>query len=374
MLLRFVVFLAVFLSIFGGAHALVGGRVGSLLGLAGWWRVAWWTSVVLLGCSTIVAQFAARGHGPSGWGGDLVIRIGFLWLGFVLLLFVGAVAGECVALLVRLVPGSGPNWGVWIRGAFLVLAFAGGLVGVVGGMLPPRIHEVTLHLKGLPPAFDGYRVAHLTDTHVGPILRRVWSARLVERINAWHPDLVAMTGDLVDGPVERVASETAPFAGLRARDGVVFVTGNHDYYSGGEPWREVVRGYGWSVLDLDRRVVERGGERLVVLGLPDPHEFGRSASSFPSDLPDGFRLLLAHRPSQARDAVGMGVGLQLSGHTHGGQVWPFHGFVKLAEPVVSGLGMVGDVPVFVANGAGFWGPPMRLFARSEVPILVLRRG
>lgn len=371
MLMRFLLFLAVFLSVFGGAHALVGARLASLLGLVGGARIALWTLLGLLGASSIAAQFVWRANGPGMLWSDALVRIGLVWMGFVLLLFVGAVSGEILALPLRFVPATRAAV-PWIQAGALCLALAGGLAGLVGAARPPRIHEVELRVQGLPAAFDGYRIAHLTDTHVGPTLRRAWGERLVARIDSARPDLIAFTGDFVDGSVEQLRSEVAPFASLSARDGVVFVTGNHDVYSGGESWRAVARGFGWSVVDRSSTLLERAGERIVVAGLPDPQE-ARGAKGLAPDVPDGFRLLLAHRPAQALDVQGMGIGLQLSGHTHGGQVWPFHLLVRSAEPVVAGYAVVGDVPVFVSCGAGFWGPPMRLFARSEVPILVLRR-
>lgn len=374
MVVKFVVFLLVFFSVFTGAHALVGARVVSVLGLSGAGRTACWSLVVLLGMISVGAQFLVRSRVDAGVWGVALTWIGQLWFGFVLLLFVGAVAGDLLAWVARFLPGAEPSWGLWIRGVMLLLAAVGGVVGAVGAMRPPLVREVELKLPGLPPSFDGYRIAQISDTHVGPILGNSWVRDLVRDVDAARPDLVACTGDMVDGRIERLEPIVAAFRGLRAPDGVFFVNGNHDHYSGGADWNAWAFRMGFRVLENSFQVVARGDSRLVVAGVPDLHgDVPPDPAKAFAGAPEGFRILLAHQPSQARSAQGLGVGLQLSGHTHGGQIWPFHALVRLAQPVVAGFAQVGDVPVFVTRGAGFWGPPMRLFARSEIPVLVLRR-
>lgn len=374
MVLKFVVFLLVFFSVFAGAHALVGARVASVLGLSGTGKTVCWSVVVLLGVVSVGAQFLVRSRVDAGVWGDALTWIGQLWFGLVLLLFVGAVAGDLLALIARFVPGAELSWGRWIRGGMLLLAAVGGVVGAVGATRAPLVREVELRLPGLPAAFDGYRIAQVSDTHVGPILGNAWVRDLVRLVDAAKPDLVACTGDMVDGRIDLLEPVVAPFKGLRAPDGVFFVNGNHDHYSGGADWNAWASRMGFNVLENSFAVVARGDSRLVVAGVPDLHgNVPPDPRSAFAGAPDGFRILLAHQPSQARSAQGLGVGLQLSGHTHGGQIWPFHAFIRLAQPIVAGFAHVGDVPVFVTRGAGFWGPPMRLFARSEIPVLVLRR-
>jgi len=380
MIQRYLLFFAVVLAIFGGAHVLVGSRLGSALALPALAQRWLWAGLALLGLLAIAGQFLSRGSSEAGaWWVDPLVWTGLSWMGFLLLFFAASVGGDVLSLAGRL--GSLPPEPVRLaRLGLFGLAFLGGAWGIRSALAEPRIHEVEVRLPGLPRAFDGYRIAQLTDTHIGPTLRRPWVERLVARVDSARADLVVHTGDFVDGSVARLAPHVEPLSRLRGRDGALFVTGNHESYSDARAWADHARHLGYRVLLNEHAVVERGGERLVVGGVTDLHE-GRflpdrapdAAKAF-AGAPDGFRLLLAHQPVQARDAQGLGIALQLSGHTHGGQIWPFHHLVRLAQPVVSGFGKVGDVLVFVSNGAGYWGPPMRLFAPPEVPILVLRPG
>lgn len=371
MFLRYLTFFGIVLVVFGGAHALVGWRLASWLALRPPVRHALWAFLALAGILSFAGQILARqGVAP------FVAWAGAFWMGLLFLLFAAVLAGEILgwgAILSRLPPGVVRG----VRVLPVVLALLGSVWAVRNALADPLVHEVEISVAGLDPAFDGYRLAHVTDTHLGPILGRPWMERLAARIDSARPDLVVHTGDLVDGPVERLADDVEPWGRLRGRDGALFVTGNHDVYSGARSWSAHVASLGVVVLRNSAFVVRRGGANLVVGGIPDLQErgFGTGvpdpAQAF-RDAPEGARILLAHQPVQARDAQGLGVGLQLSGHTHGGQIWPFGFLVRLAQPVVSGLGRVGDVPVFVSRGAGFWGPPLRLFSFPEVPILVLR--
>lgn len=377
--LRFFVFFGTVLSILAGAHFLVGWRLAAVLGLGGAARTVLWLGLGLLGSLTIVSMAVSRRAEADSLGFDILVWIGLLWMGLLLLLFTAAATNGILALAGRFaeVPeGLVRTTGLGLFG----LAFAGGVLGVVNALSSPRIHEVEARIPGLPAAFDGYRIAHITDTHVGPTLRRGWVERLVARVDSARADLVVHTGDFVDGSVDRLRPHVEPFARLRGRDATLFVTGNHETYSDAIAWSAHARELGFQVLVNSHVVLVRGADSLVVAGVTDHHE----GQAFPDRAPDarkafqgapaGTRLLLAHQPVQASAAQGLGIALQLSGHTHGGQIWPFHHLVRLAQPVVSGFGRVGDVLVFVSNGAGYWGPPMRLFAPPEVPILVLRRG
>lgn len=376
---KFAVFFLVFLSVYGGAHYLVGSRLIAFL-QPGIWTRSVWLGLALLGTSSIAGAILARTAVPGPWWAEAVVRIGFVWMGFLLLLFFAALASLLLAGIGRLSPAP---VGLWMnRGSMVLfaLALAGGIAGLVGGARAPRVHEVELRLPGLPAAFDGYRIAHITDTHIGPILRRDWTRSLARSVDDARADLVVHTGDLVDGTVARLGPHVAPLGDILARDGKLFVTGNHEAYSGLLDWAKQARILGYQVLENSHATIVRGSDTLVVAGVTDHHE-GRILTDRAPDArkaferaPHGFRILLAHQPVQAFSAQGLGIGLQLSGHTHGGQIWPFHHLVRLAQPVVSGFGQVGDVPVFVSNGAGYWGPPLRLFAPSEVPVLVLRRG
>jgi predicted MPP superfamily phosphohydrolase len=226
----------------------------------------------------------------------------------------------------------------------------------------------------------GFRIVQISDLHIGPILGRAFAEQLVARANALEPDLVALTGDLVDGGVGQLADEVAPLAGLRARHGVYFVTGNHDHYSGARRWCEKARELGMHVLRNQRVEIRDGDTAFDLVGVDDHHgsHFGRGGGEDLGAALDGRdrsrpAVLLAHDPSTFKRASTMAVDLQISGHTHGGQIWPFGILVHLAVPCVAGRFRRNGAELYVSRGTGFWGPPMRLFAPAEITEIVLRR-
>jgi hypothetical protein len=306
-----------------------------------------------------------------------------IWLGIAFLLFTTTVASEGVLwLLGAAAPAGEPD--AWLRtrsaAVAAVAAMASG-IALRSGLAPPALRRVEVRLAHWPRALDGLRVLQLSDLHLGPLLDRRFAAALVERGNALRPDLVVVTGDLVDGSVGRVADEVAPLAGLRARHGVFFVTGNHDFYSGADAWAENVREFGWRVL-RNQRVTIRHGEAAFELAGVDDHHGALVSDAQGEDLdralagrdPSRPLVLLAHDPTTFHRASSQGVDLQISGHTHGGQIWPFQWVVRLVVPWVAGLHRRGDSVLYVSRGTGFWGPPMRLLAPAELTELVLRAG
>jgi hypothetical protein len=304
-------------------------------------------------------------------------------MGAIFLLWTGALLGDALALvahLAGLVSGHDLSTIARIlRAASLAAALVGIVAGIAGARERPEIHEVEIFLDGLPAEFDGYRIAQVTDTHVSRILGAARSAELARRVDSAAPDLVVHTGDLVDGTVADRGSSVAPLDALRGRDGTIFVSGNHESYSGLASWLQFARGWGWTVLRNQHVILHRGTAILCVAGVNDANE-GHVGGDAPDvrkaleGVPPGTTVvLLAHQPRQVFQTRGLGVSLQLSGHTHGGQIWPFHYLVRLQQPVVSGLHRLAGTQLFVSRGTGFWGPPLRLFAPSEIPVLVLRR-
>jgi len=230
----------------------------------------------------------------------------------------------------------------------------------------------------LPAAFQGFRIVQLSDMHVGPLLRRAFVEEVVAATNALEPDLVAVTGDLVDGSVEELRDALAPMSGLRAPHGVVFSTGNHEYYMGVGPWLDHLRGLGMRVLRNERVEVSRGDAAIDVAGIDDASA-RRFGGGHGADLDAALRgrdpgrpvVLLAHQPKQVADARRLGVDLQLSGHTHDGQLFPFRWLVRLSFPRLAGLYRVGDSLLYVSRGTGTWGPPLRFLAPPEVTLFTL---
>ncbi|MGW8986691.1 metallophosphoesterase [Streptomyces parvus] len=244
--------------------------------------------------------------------------------------------------------------------------------GAYGVLRGPSVRRITVPLAKLPRAAHGFRIAVVSDIHIGPILGRAHTRRIVDTINATSPDLVAVVGDLVDGSVADLGSAAEPLAALRARHGSYFVTGNHEYFSGAEQWVDHVRELG--LVPLENARVEIEGFDLA--GVNDiAGETEGQGPDFGRALGDRDRgraaVLMAHQPVVIHDAVEHGVDLQLSGHTHGGQLWPGNYLAELANPTVAGLERYGDTQLFVSRGAGAWGPPVRVGAPSDITVVEL---
>lgn len=244
--------------------------------------------------------------------------------------------------------------------------------GTYGVLRGPQVKRVTVPLAKLPRAAHGFRIAVVSDVHLGPILGRGFTQRVVDTINGTHPDLVAVVGDLVDGSVEDLGPAAAPLAQLRARHGTYFVTGNHEYFSGAGQWVDHVRELGLRPLENAR--TELPGFDLAGVDDVAGEREGRGPD-FAKALGDrdGSRasVLLAHQPVVIHDAVKHGVDLQLSGHTHGGQLWPGNFIADLANPTLAGLERYGDTQLYVTRGAGAWGPPVRVGAPSDITVVEL---
>ncbi|MFJ1599344.1 metallophosphoesterase [Streptomyces sp. NPDC088261] len=259
-----------------------------------------------------------------------------------------------------------------VAGAAATAAAATVGYGTYGVLRGPRVKRITVPLAKLPRAAHGYRIAVVSDIHLGPILGRAHTQRIVDTINSTRPDLVAVVGDLVDGTVKDLGPAAVPLAGLEAPHGAFFVTGNHEYFSGAQEWVDHVRELGLRPLVNER--VEIAGFDLA--GVNDiAGESEGDGPDFAKALGDRDRarasVLLAHQPIVIHDAVRHGVDLQLSGHTHGGQLWPGNYLAELANPTVAGLERYGDTQLYVTRGAGAWGPPVRVGAPSDITVVEL---
>ncbi|MFG2572753.1 metallophosphoesterase [Streptomyces sp. NPDC048481] len=253
-------------------------------------------------------------------------------------------------------------------------AAAAGTVGygTYGVLRGPRVKRVTVPLAKLPRAAHGYRIAVVSDIHLSPVLGRGFAQKVVDTINGTQPDLIAVVGDLVDGSVKDLGPAAAPLAGLRARHGSYFVTGNHEYFSGAGQWVEEVRRLGLDPLENARTELPwfdlAGVNDIAGESEGQGPDFARALGDRD---PARACVLLAHQPVQIHDAVRHGVDLQLSGHTHGGQLWPGSLLAKAANPTVAGLERYGDTQLYVSRGAGAWGPPTRVGAPSDITVVQL---
>jgi predicted MPP superfamily phosphohydrolase len=253
-------------------------------------------------------------------------------------------------------------------------------VGFVMARRVAAVREVDVPIAGLPEALDGFTIAQISDIHVGPTIKREFLQRIVDRVNKLDVDLVAVTGDLVDGSVADLSPHTAPLAQLASRHGTYFVTGNHEYYSGAQAWVAELRRLGLRVLQNEHVVIPHGGAHLVVAGVTDysAHHFEPADRSDPHAAIAGApasapKVLLAHQPRSAHRAREAGFDLQLSGHTHGGQFWPWNFFVPLQQPFTAGLHQHGRMWIYISRGTGYWGPPMRFGIPSEITRIRLKR-
>lgn len=328
-------------------------------------------------------EFARRNkHSPLS---DHLAGAGFLAMGFFSSLLVLTLLREMVILA-----GSaaslwltGEAWLVQLRDwsalAVPVLAICLTFIGFINARRRAAVRNVDIPIAGLPAALNGFSIVQISDVHVGATIKNGYVSRIVDAVNALDADMIAVTGDLVDGSVQRLASHTAPLGRLSARHGTFFVTGNHEYYSGANAWIAEMRRLGLSVLLNEHVVLEHGGEAVVVAGVTDysAHHFDPAQRSDPAAAIAGapararIRLLLAHQPRSAYDASRAGFDLQLSGHTHGGQFFPWNLLVKLIEPFAAGLHRLDKLWVYVSRGTGYWGPPKRFGAPSEITRLRL---
>jgi predicted MPP superfamily phosphohydrolase len=252
------------------------------------------------------------------------------------------------------------------------------LLGLYGARRAPRVKIVDVPLKDLPPALQGFKIAQISDMHIGPTIKRPAMKYVVSTINRLEVDVVAITGDLVDGNVFELSRHVAPLAGLRSRHGTFFVTGNHEYYSGVQPWMKYLPTLGVRVLLNEHVILLHHHVPIVLAGVTD-YSAASYDTSHRTDVAlaitgaprAAVKVLLAHQPRSASAAEAAGFDLQISGHTHGGQFLPWNFFVRLQQPFTSGLHRVKNMLIYISRGTGYWGPPKRLGARSEITLLRL---
>lgn len=370
----YIVFFAVALLVMGSAHYYVWARLVRDAALPSpWGRVA--TVAVALLFFLLMSVFIAMRTLPR-WVVAPLTWVGFTWLGVVFFLVISLGVSDLVKVIAVRDRG-GPDDPerrqalARIFGSAAALAGIGASgVGLASALSPVAVSRVRVAIDRLTKAQAGYRIVQVTDIHVGPTIGREFIEAIVARVNALKPDLVAITGDLVDGSVEELAEHVAPLAKLQAKDGVFFVTGNHEYYSGADAWIAHLATLGVRVL-RNERVRIGGDEGFDLAGIDDASSRGNGHGP---DLAKALRgrdasracVLLAHQPRGIELADSLGVDLQLSGHTHGGQMIPWNFLVRLQQPFVAGLHRLARAQIYVSRGTGYWGPPMRFGVPAEI--------
>jgi len=336
------------------------------------------TTLVWVGLAAIVAHPLAERLLPRAIG-RWISLVGTTWMGLVFWLLLALAVSDLFLVVGRELGFVGIGMDRARAMGVVVLVGAAVVVGGYNAWRGPRDVRVEIELAHWPRALDGYRIAQISDIHIGPALGRRFARELTRRVNALDADLVAVTGDLVDGRAHHLQDEVEPFSELSSRDGVFFVTGNHDHYSGANDWVDRVGELGMRALRNTSIRIERGEAGFTLAGVDDhrskmmPGEGGEDLRGALDGISgDDATVQLAHDPATFKRAHAMGVDLQISGHTHGGQIWPFEYFVRLAVPFVAGRYRLGEAELYVSRGTGFWGPPLRLFAPAEITEIVLR--
>ncbi len=357
------------------------------LAVAPGWRPRWVRYAVALALVALTALALAGFDVWGGWFTPAQLRPA-VWLG-------QAFLAACLYLFLGLVPVWLVCVGIWLvqwrhdhgRAARLRLNRVASplVVAVALGVTAygafeaarPSVTRVEVASPQLPAEFDGVRVALVTDLHAGAVRSESFTRQVVDLVNAERPDLVVIAGDLVDGDAARYSPEIAPLADLRAPLGLYATTGNHEMFRDTANWVTAFEDVGLTMLQNSSMTLFRDGATITLAGVHDLTGEGRWAPDYDAALggtdAGSFTLLAAHQPLQALDVEGRGVDVQLSGHTHGGQMWPINYLVPLQQPMLEGTAVVGDTTVVTSRGVGAWGPAIRVAAPPEVPIITLRR-
>lgn len=334
----------------------------------------------------ITAGFLIR-HDKSTPFNDMVLWVAFSLLGLFSWLFVLTVLRDAGWLLLQLyavLAGHEPSWAAmayhYSAVLIVLISVLATIVGFFNARRIPHIVAVEIPVAGLPAALDGFTFAQITDLHIGPTIKKDFVEKIVQATNNLQADAIVLTGDLIDGDVKGLAEHTRPLSLLTAPRGVYVVTGNHEYYSGAGQWVRAYRQLGLRVLQNEHVVLEHHDQKILLAGVTDydAHRFDAAQASDPQAALQGapedtaVKVLLAHQPRSMWAAAKAGFDVQLSGHTHGGQFWPWGYFVRLQQPLVAGLHRFENLHVYVSRGTGYWGPPMRVRARAEITLITLR--
>ena len=388
--MTFVLFFSIATSIVFAIHYYVGRRLIRPANFRIRIKRLLWILIMILPLF-IPLSFISRMIMSESWLTDIIGWIAYLEMGFFSLLFsfvlvrdiilgVKSIAGK---IKQRTQPAFDPDRRRFLTNSVNISMFGASLLFSGYGFYEARrqasLEKVDIYIPDLPPAFEGYKIVQFSDLHVGPTIKRSFVTSVVDQIHPIDADMIVFTGDLVDGSVAGLQQDVEPLKDLHAPDGIYFITGNHEYYSGAPAWIKHAEKLGFMPLIDDHNVIHKNGHRLIVAGVTD-----YSAKTFiPDHVSDphkaiagapatGVRILLAHQPRNIFAAADAGFDLQLSGHTHGGQYIPWSYLVTLTQPYVIGLHQHKNTWIYVNRGTGYWGPPLRLGVPSEVSLITLR--
>jgi len=360
------------------------------------WKAFFWTILILLLPMTPVYLIFRRQMTGGLWW-DVFPWIAYVSIGFFCLVFTFLVARDVLLLVIRIfssVPITRRHINAHDspenpqRRTFMIHSTNLAVIGVSGALSGyglyntrhlPDVVRVSVPIRGLPDDLEGFRIIQISDLHISPTMKTGYVQSIVDQANDLHPDVIAFTGDLADGPVSFFRNEATPLKYLSANYGAYFVTGNHEYYAGVRSWLEEIDRLGFTVLLNSHRIIKRGSGRILLAGITDYNAglFNASHTSDPNKAISGapessIKILLAHQPRSIFASAKAGFDLQISGHTHGGQIYPWQFLVYLQQPYLAGLNLHEEKTwVYVSRGTGYWGPPLRLGAPSEITAITL---
>jgi len=392
-----IVFFLISFGILALIYGYVGVRIIMPLGAGTGASTVMWASLFIAMLLPHAAILLRLHSIRNGWA-DLLTWAAYLSLGFFTIVFplliardagLLAVAGaKKAAVLVRNASGNPGSNGLPsdpVRRRVSVHLLNMGILAASGVMCGygfyeaqrrPRVKEVSIPVRRLPEALGRLRIVQITDLHISQTVKRPFIQGVVDTVIGLAPDMIVLTGDLPDGSVAELRNDTAPLEALSAPLGAYYVTGNHEYYSGVNDWLEEVRRMGFTTLNNEHRIIDLGGARLLLAGVTDfnggmfdPAHVSSPAASIAGAPPADLRVLLAHQPRSVFEAERVGFDVQLSGHTHGGQYFPWNYFVRLQQPYTEGLVRHGRIWLYVSRGTGYWGPPLRIGEPSEITLI-----
>lgn len=386
----FFVFITVFIMM---VYSYIGIRmIGPLTSGPGIKILIW---MILIFLSVIIpTSFFIRINYPTQKWHDLLAWIAYLSFGFFSLLATvlllkdmglwGAELLERHSFLNQQILPADPSRRIFLlnslNAATLGLATFGGLYGFIKARKQIVIENVAIKIKDLHPDLVGFRIVQISDIHIGPTIKYNIMNKITQKVNSLNADMVAITGDIVDGPVSHLEKDIDPISRIKSKFGSYYVTGNHEYYSGALSWIQKFKNLGLIVLQNEHKIIRHKKARLLIAGVSDlsAEKHIKSHKSDPHKAIQGakkhdYKLLLAHQPRSIYKASQAGFDLQLSGHTHGGQYFPGNILVHLFQPFVRGLGLYKDTQIYVNRGTGYWGPPLRIGSDPEITLLVLER-
>ena len=397
--MRVLIFLGITIGILSIIYGYIGWRLITPTFINPMWkRIAWATIVLFMFAPFILFMFRFN-RLENAWV-DSISWIVYLGLGLFSMLLITLIARDLIWFLLFIIKkvvllyhsffDSNPQTVEVLdpirRRSFLhvinlcIIVLSGALTvyGLFEAHKVPKVKEISVPLSGLYKDLEGFTIAQITDIHVGPTIKRRFVQKVVAQVNRLGADLIVLTGDIADGSLDRLKNDVAPLKDLSAPYGTFFVTGNHEYYSGADAWIKEMERLGFTVLLNENRIIKKGEGVLLLAGIPDDnarrfkgHQSPDVKKSLSGSQPHQVKILLAHQPRSILDAAKWGFDLQLSGHTHGGQFFPWIYIVDRAHPYISGLHLHEKTWIYVSHGIGYWGPPIRLGVPSEITLITL---